>query len=158
MPENEDAQPMSIEDAIEMSGGSVEKQESDEQQATEQTETTEETASETQTEETSSETQEDGKKEETETKEETEETEAKTESEIIDLNSEETEETQEEEQEQTETQESPVDFGEILNGEFENEEDLGNYIDGLHAQIEELKEANEPEFANDAMKKANDYV
>ena len=165
MPENETG-PMSMEDAIVASGGSV-GPESSEQQATEETQTTEETASETQTQETSSETQEEGATEETTTEETTEETEAATtDEEIIDLEtSETTEETTEETTSETSTETSPVKFGEILNGEFDSEEDLAGYLGQVHSEIdslkkenEELKGANEPEFANEAIKKANEYV
>jgi hypothetical protein len=155
---NEDHAPTTMREAIEASGGSVGTEESTEQQAEVQTqETTEETATEDQTQETTSETQVESSEEETQTEETTEEqTTATDEAEFIDLNSEE-EQTQET-TEETETQGQPIDFGEILNGEFKNEEDIGGYIEGLHSKIDELEKVTEPEFANDAMKKANEYV
>lgn len=156
---NEDHSAMSMEDAIAASGGQVEVQESTEQQAPEETQTTEATEATEETQESSSETQEQGETETTEAEETTEETtEASEGSKIIDLISEEESTEEQETTDSSENQEQSTNFSEMLNGEFKNEEDLGNYLESQNALIEELRQANEPEFANETVQKLNEYV
>jgi hypothetical protein len=155
MAENEEHSPLSIEEAIVASGNAVGADESTEQQEVieetpeTQTEVTDET-----TEETTSETQvEDGSTETTEVVD-TEET-TTSDSEIIDLTS--TEETTQEETSEAEANNS-INFGDILEGEFESEAELIEYLEDVNSKIEELEKASEPKFANDYVKGMNDYV
>ncbi len=156
---NEDHSAMSIHDAISASSGQVESQESTEQQATEEVQTSEVTETTAQTQETSSETQEEGEKQETETDETKEqETVASEGSRIIDVIPEETNKEEESSTENSELDNASLNFGEILEGEFESEEDLGEYITSLHSKVEELEKVQQPEFANEAVQKLNEYV
>jgi len=152
----EDHAAMSMEEAIEASGNSVATEQSTEQQEVTTEAVTEEiveageiidtTASETQAEITPEASTEEVITEETETSK----------AGIIDLPTEET--ITNEVTSESLTPQTSTDFSEMLNGEFESEEDLGNYLETVHSQIEELEKANEPKFANDYVKQLNDYV
>jgi len=156
---NEDHSAMSIHDAISVSSGEAESQESTEQQATEEVQASEVTETTAQTQETSSETQEEGEKQETETDETKEQdTVASEGSRIIDVIPEEEKSKDQSIDEKSETNQNSLNFGEILNGDFESEEDLSGYIDKQNSLIEELEKAQEPKFANEAVQKLNDYV
>jgi len=156
---NEDHSAMSIHDAISASSGQVESQESTEQQATEEVQTSEVTETTAQTQETSSETQEEGEKQETETDETKEqETVASEGSRIIDVIPEETNKEEENSTENSELDNASLNFGEILEGAFESEEDLGEYITFLQSKVEELEKVQQPEFANEAVQKLNEHV
>ncbi len=79
-----------------------------------------------------------------------------TDSDIVNLNDDNTtEETNEGEEESSQTIENH--YGEMLDGQFEGEEDLNNHLLELESKITELEE-RPPEFANDAVAKLNEYV
>ena len=61
------------------------------------------------------------------------------------------------ENEEVSTQTTGNHYGEMLDGEFENEEDLSNHLFAQDERIEEL-EGRTPEFANDYVKQLNDHV
>jgi hypothetical protein len=154
---NEDHSPMSMEEAIAASENSMEVQESTEQQASENQEQSESNETEAGTQQTSGETQEERSDEVSTDKEGQEEAEVATEEQdIIDIVSEEESSAQENTVE-TETQENSLNFSEILNGEFSDENDLASYIDELHSRLDEA-ESKEPKFANDYVKRMNDHV
>lgn len=79
-----------------------------------------------------------------------------TDSDIVDLNADNTTEQTTEGEE--ESQQTPIDhYSEMLDGQFENEEDLNNHLLELESKITEL-EGKAPEFANEAVAKLNEYV
>jgi len=153
--ENNDAAPMDIFDAARESGTLIEEtQESTEQQG----ETTEAAAETTkaaeETETTTSETQvaEETTEEAAETT--TAEEETTTDSDIIEIDeNNETNQTTENVEETTET--NTIDYSEMLDGAFEDEEDLRNYIEDLESEVEK---GVKPKFANELVEKLNQHV
>jgi hypothetical protein len=154
MEENEDTSPLSIQEAIQQNGTAVAEESTEQQEETTENQETQNEATDDSTNETTSEMQVGDETTETEEESGTEEN-VTSDSEIIDLNSPE-EETQEEATDSN--SQNSLNFGEILDGEFESENDIADYLDGLHSKIEELEKGNDPEFANDYVKKMNDYV
>lgn len=76
---------------------------------------------------------------------------------IVDLNNEEEKDDSEDDSEKG-LNKNPV--KEILDGEFEDEDDLKGYIETLESKIDEFEKngSKPPEFANDFVKKLNDHV
>ena len=133
---------------------------SEKQEVVEPTEETPvEEVSEEATEEPTSETPVDEATEEAETAEDKPE-EATQESDFVDLTP--NEEPSEEPSEEAAAEEEPestvgTDFSEILNGQFEDEDDVLGYIQDLESKNEEL-EGKTPKFANEMVEKLNQHV
>ena len=152
---NDDAAPFNIFDAAKESGTLVE--ESTEQQG-EETKAETETVNLTEAANNSTEGEipetEAATEEETNTEEATEDN--PTDSDIVDLNNDNTtEETNEQEVETNQTTQDT--FGEILDGQFENEEDLNNHLLELESKINEL-ETKELSLANEYVAKLNEHI
>jgi hypothetical protein len=154
---NEDAASMSIFDAAQESGTLVEESQISEQQDESTEESTGVEASEESTEQTEGETPEAGETTEDESTEESTEEES-SDSDIVDLNNDDTQASTEEESSES-TEPTGTNFGEILGGQFEDEEDLTNHLIEQDQRIEELEKAQKtPEFANDYVKRMNEHV
>ena len=153
MENNENASPIELSDFF---GEANIDESTAQQEVTETAESTESEVSALESNETTSETQVEEANDEAEESTEAESNIQDEDPDIVSLSNVEDSEVQEGSTDESESN-TGVDFSEILNGQFSDEEDLMGYIQDLESKLENASNKT-PEFANEYVEKMNQYV